>query len=224
MPGEVARHKINFAFRYLKFAAYNAKICGEIEEEHGKSKTLKLYFNEGLKDKLASHCISCLWFCNSSLESYISEVFQSRMRCFSEVPQNYFEIIYGAMERKNVIEKLDSLLKIKDKAIDASREPWQSLKLMIDVRNSLIHFNPEWSDDNGEHKRLVKRLDSFKLKPKFYQNPGIDSWYPLDYFGYKFSEWAVQVTMNVYASLEVDIKYFGDDYAYLKQQVTALMK
>ena len=69
----------------------------------------------------------------------------------------------------------DALLVTGKKPFTETRDPFKSADLVIQLRNSLVHYKPEWEDIDAEHK--YERL----LKGKFPENTqpiAGPSWYP----------------------------------------------
>jgi hypothetical protein len=59
-----------------------------------------------------------------------------------------------------------SLLVSRRKMFDKGSEPWQSADSLVQLRNALVHYKPEWNDELANHADLEARL-----RNKFPENP-----------------------------------------------------
>jgi len=42
--------------------------------------------------------------------------------------------------------------------LDRGKAPYQDVKILIDLRNALTHFKPEWENEADEHKKISDKL------------------------------------------------------------------
>ena len=97
----------------------------------------------------------------------------------------------SSVERQKILAKFKVALECVDKSMDLGREPAQSVKLLIDFRDSLRHYKPQWQGDNPEplfaelHKRLL-------VNSRFSQcNP----WFPHQALSADMAEWAWKTSL-----------------------------
>lgn len=76
------------------------------------------------------------------------------------------------------------------KQFDKGMQPYQDAQLLVDLRNALVHFRPEWHDSDGD-RRLSKRLAE-RVKPSglLSAEDGSD-WVTVKVLGAAGAEWAV---------------------------------
>jgi hypothetical protein len=83
--------------------------------------------------------------------------------------QSLLAELWKPLEQKRVriLEKYQiALAAIKSNKFDISRGPYQDVSLLIDLRNMLVHFKPEWDNAPKKHKEIEE-----KLRGKFELNP-----------------------------------------------------
>ncbi|MEU1961535.1 hypothetical protein [Nocardia sp. NPDC019304] len=112
-------------------------------------------------------------------------------------------------EFKSALQKYQQALNLLGKPrMDEANDPYWSASDLIDLRNSLVHFKPEWQGQN------VHRIEQMlKKHPKFVENQQqIGSpWYPNKCFGAGCAAWACETSMELadHWSVRMDL---GLDY------------
>ncbi len=106
----------------------------------------------------------------------------------------------------------------KNKKLDFSHTKVQNIDALIKLRNAVIHFRPEWSDQQDKHNKLSKQL-----KNKFQQSPFLsdEPIFPLAWASASFASWALCSTVAFleYFYTEADIAY---PLSQFKDQLTTL--
>jgi hypothetical protein len=77
--------------------------------------------------------------------------------------------------------------------MDLGREPAQSVKLLIDFRDSLTHYKPQWQSDNLEplFAELRKRL------PVNNRVAQCNPWFPHQALSADMAEWAWKTSLSL---------------------------
>jgi hypothetical protein len=80
--------------------------------------------------------------------------------------------LWKTYERKATLEKFEFALLLSDKpSIDKGSTPYQDVKIIVDLRNALFHFKPEWDTEANRHLELSKQLQNkFDPSPFFNDN------------------------------------------------------
>jgi len=94
------------------------------------------------------------------------------------------------VERLCVLEKYQEALKFSgQKEFDRGKNPFQDADSLIDLRNALVHYKPEWDDEAKVHQKIKVRLEKkFSLNP--FSNPkGL--WFPHQCLGAGCAKWSV---------------------------------
>ncbi|WP_087863767.1 hypothetical protein [Comamonas thiooxydans] len=219
---------VRFAFRsylsvnHLSAAAIFAKQCKEIE---ASARTAQIG-SDGFRQHTAL-VVSSVILSAAFLEATINELFSD---CADEHMRHIDPTLpagnlMGRLWKKNVprtaaysiLEKYEIALELNGKqnfALGAS--PYQDVKLLVELRNALIHFEPETVDgpsDDGAAK--VHKFEK-RFAGKFPTNPLVkqgNPFYPDKLLGAGCAEWAVKSSLafadEFFARLGTLSKYAG---------------
>ncbi len=99
------------------------------------------------------------------------------------------------LKRSTMLEKFELALELNEKpSIPKDTGPYQDVKLLIELRNALVHYEPETMYDFGYNKNDTEHKFEKKLRGKFDLNrltgPG-NSFYPDKVLGAGCARWAV---------------------------------
>jgi hypothetical protein len=131
------------------------------------------------------------------LEASINELFLSAidqdfniLASFDAESCELLQQFWGQVEKYPILEKYQIALALLRKGpFDRGGAPYQDADSLIKLRDSLVHYKPEWDDELGTHQRLEDRL-----KGRFPLNPygaGIHLWFPHQCLGAGCADWAV---------------------------------
>ncbi len=98
----------------------------------------------------------------AALEAYINEVFVDYQIYFPDRDAVIFELLWEAIKKSDkTLDKYQTALKLNRVSLfEIGKNPYQDAKLLIGLRNELVHFKPEWDDDANEHIKLATKLES----------------------------------------------------------------
>jgi hypothetical protein len=172
----------------LTAAKFTRKVKG-IEDEHAGEP-----FGEFFED-IISYTLATILSSMTALESYVNEIYTDRTTYFPGYHQQLIDDIWQITERRSALEKCQFALSLKDKGkFDTSAKFYQDTSDLVKLRNALVHYKPEWSHEEGEHKKLMKRLrGKFRFSP-YYQNP--TSAFPNSLMGYECARWSLTTVIN----------------------------
>ena len=181
--------RASLAIQFILTAANFTRKIKEIETEH-EGEPFGDFF-----DDISSYTLSTILNSSTALEGYINEIFVDRATYFPEYNQQLMDDVWSITERGKILEKYGFALSLKDKGrFKKGTSFYQDAEDLIKLRNTLVHFKPEWSHEQGEHKKLMKRLkNKFELSP-FFQNA--ESAFPNSIMGYSCAKWSVTTTLN----------------------------
>lgn len=174
----------------------------------------------------AAYVVSAIMLSTAFLEATINELFSDSADKHSEIREVLPAAdLMGRLWKRNIprtarysiIEKYELALEVSGKQpLNPSANPYQDTKLLIELRNALIHYEPEnvltadstLTDSNQVHK-FEKRF-----KGKFSLNPLaglITVFYPEQMLGHGCALWAVRTaidfTDNFFSTLEIEPRY-----------------
>jgi hypothetical protein len=197
--------RMNFSLHHMMAASRFAAKAGEIEDQH-RGKPYGPFF-----DEIVVHVSSTIIMAAASLECFINEVFLMPDIYFSELDKGFREEMWELIEARRPLEKFQLATVLKKKPrMDKGGAVYQNADTLIRMRNALLHFKPEWSDEKDVHKTIEQRIRSkFPLSP-FYQG---DNTFPEKCMSYGCAEWSVKVAL---AFVEAFSTETGIENRYLK--------
>jgi hypothetical protein len=97
---------------------------------------------------------------------------------------------WGKVERRPTLRKYQIALELaKKQEFPKDSSPYEEVDSLIDLRNALVHYKPEWDIDQRKHKEIEDRLKSrFALNP--FSGPN-DAFFPKKCLGHGCAEWAI---------------------------------
>ena len=183
------RTKSAFAVQHLMAAARFSRMCGKIELEN-IGNPLGAFF-----DEQTSYVSATVMLSVASMESNINEYFSDVENNFPELSEETRSVAFELIEKKSILEKYQYALTFKNREkISTSDQPFQNVSALIKLRNALVHFKPEWHDEQKEHKKLEQQLQG-----KFSINPAIEEsgvFFPQQCISYGCTQWAVHTSLN----------------------------
>ena len=92
----------------------------------------------------------------AAIEGFFHDFFDTQLRAKGK--QHDFERI---REIRRLKQRLEEGLAAIGISVDKGKQPWQDLDLLVDIRNTLVHYYPKWESPQTEED-LVKRVKSTK--------------------------------------------------------------
>ena len=187
-----ARIRSGFAYRYMLSAARFCTLCAEIEED-----------NKGAKpgpflDEVEAYATAAALLSAAALEANINTVYINATEGKQTLPglsQNQAEELWPHFEEKPILKKYQLALVLCDQGkMNKGTEPYQSAYALKRVRDTLMHFKPEWHGEQNKHANLGKLLEGkFKLSPFI---PSSAPTFPERCMCHGFAKWAVCSAMK----------------------------
>ena len=179
------RQRMNFAVQHLMAAARFSRHVGRIESENVGAPFGPFF------DELLAYSSACVLSSVAALEAYANEFFADAPQNIPNVKRPVLEQLWRLIEREPILEKFDIALTFCGAArLDRNREPVQSVKVLIRVRNEFTHFKPEWLDDPDIHESLSKQLQG-KFTPSVYRASNIPI-FPMGMATHDCTKWVIQ--------------------------------
>lgn len=187
---EVGSVKHHFSKQHFTAAQHFAELAASLQEKEGIT----------AKDKSAHRaCVTgAIVFSVAFLEASINELFQDAvdgnqtgLSGLSDHQVAVLAELWKEVEPRKVIEKYQIALVVGGKPkFEKGKEPFQGAESLVKIRNALIHYKPEWDDNQDDHKKLQGRLENrFPLNP--WASPN-SLWFPHQCLGAGCAEWAVK--------------------------------
>jgi hypothetical protein len=182
------RQKSAFAIQHLKAADRFSRQCREIQSANA-GKPLGPFFDEQIA------CVSAtVMLCVASLESNVNEYLSNPQNLFVGLPEHAQTPVGELCAGLPLLEKYQAILRVSGRVQFApGTQPYQDIDVLISVRNELVHFHPEWHDEQVRHRKLGDRLRyRFEMSPFIPEGAGVD--FPQRFISYGCTQWAVEYT------------------------------
>lgn len=214
--------KSNFSNTHIQSAVTFSRMAFEIERKYKDS-----YTSAPVPQRIQYEaCVLGAILCSVGyLEANINEFF-SNINDYDYRKEKYimkpkirtlisrmWELGVPKTARYSVLEKYQIALTLCDKELtEKGKPPFQDIQLLIQLRNALTHYEPEWVTTLSDlpEKITVQTLEK-KLKNKFVTNPfvlDIDPFFPDKCLSYDCAKWAIsnsiEFTQEFYSKLELE--------------------
>jgi hypothetical protein len=192
-----------FSLQHLMSSIIFYKKIIEIEKKFQKDyKTKSIDTHEIIEHR--SFCVSIVFSIVSFLEANINEFYMDSSDNRDgivvdlkneevELLKNLWQLEIPKTASYTIIEKYQiALTLLRKKQIPGDRNPLQSVDVLIKLRNSLIHYEPEWEilDEKRAQINLSKKLDS-KFKLNKYAGEYASS-FPDKYLSADMCKWSIK--------------------------------
>ena len=138
----------------------------------------------------------------ASLEATVNELYIDAQDANSPTFQGVDPIVpkllaeyWEEIESASILRKYQSALILARKSkFDQGTSPYQEVDSLIQLRNALVHYKPEWDTDLREHRKIENRL-----KGRFAENSFVgpnDAFFPKKCLGHGCAEWAVKSSVT----------------------------
>lgn len=186
------RQRPNFAVQHMIAAARFARLCYKVEDDNAGAPFGPFY------DEIINYVTATILSSVASLEANINEIFadvRDHIIVFDGLDMNLLTEIWDLIEQKPILEKYQFALVLKKKEkMNKGDQHYQYVDTLIKVRNALVHFKPEWIDDQQEHEKISKLLrGKFPFSPFLNENDPI---FPMRCMTHGFADWAVRSSLE----------------------------
>jgi hypothetical protein len=186
------------ANQHLWNARREAWLCRKRED--------KILTKNGVDRPHRSHAMAAVLSAVAFLEAIVNEVWQDaadsgpgQHRFHGDrIPENALATMRELWNGKENAERAMSTLSKFQIALvcaghdrmDRGTEPYQSVDVLIDLRNALGHFKPQWWHDDGTGTANYIAALRDKLKGRENRQPIGNPWYPNKVLGAGCADWA----------------------------------
>lgn len=182
------RQRSAFAVQHMMAAARFSSMCGEIEHAN-EDQPLGDFFNRQIGAVSATVMLA-----TAALESNINEYLCEPEQVFPNLQGQSPHRLVQLLEQKPILDKYQAVLSFRGiTEYPAGEQPYQDVDALIKLRNALVHFKPEWHDEQELHRKIEGRL-----KGRFETNPAIGNngvFFPQQCMSYGCTKWAVNSSL-----------------------------
>jgi len=180
--------RTNFAVQHMLAAARFSRRVADIERENA-GKDFGEFWEEILHQSSA-----CVFTAAASLESYANELFFERQTAFPGFASELLDKLWETFEQKPTLEKFEFALLLRGKPqFDKGARPYQDVAAVIELRNALTHFKPEWDALAVRHRKISDRLQN-RFSPSPFLNDELI--FPRRWATHCCTKWAVEQCLD----------------------------
>jgi len=171
-------------------AARFSRQCGKVQEEN-IGQQLGAFYDEQISCVSAAVMLSV-----ASMESYINELLSENQLLFPEMEEAQSEEFVELISNLSILKKYEKVIAVKGlDPFKRGEPPYQDVDILISMRNELVHFHPEWHDEQSRHERLGKKLQyRFELNPFISESSGV--LFPQRIISHGCTMWAVTKSLD----------------------------
>jgi hypothetical protein len=152
-------------------------------------------------EEIIGHCIACTLSSAATLEAYANELFADSATIFPDLKPMVASQMWDLAEDQSILRKFDVILTLRHKEpFDQGKQPYQNAALLIRLRNTLVHFKPEWSGENSNHAKLSGKLDAVMQPGSIYFKG--EKMFPVRWMTHKGVCWVVDSTIGFMEGFE----------------------
>jgi len=190
------RLKTHFNVQHMVAAAYFARKALGVESNYTDLVDGEPYFAH------RGYVTGAVFSAVASLEATVNELYIDAQDANSPTFQGVDPIVpkllaeyWEEIESASILRKYQSALILARKSkFDQGTSPYQEVDSLIQLRNALVHYKPEWDTDLREHRKIENRL-----KGRFAENSFVgpnDAFFPKKCLGHGCAEWAVKSSVT----------------------------
>jgi len=148
---------------FLSAASFSRNV-GSLEFENA-GKEFGDFFEE-----IQSFSIAAIFCLVAALEAYANELFVLyKESVFPDLRDDVVAKLWELFEKKPLIDKYElALFLAKKPTLLKGARPLQDIEALIKLRNGLVHYRPEWSDEQVEHRKISIALNGKAVGSLFY--------------------------------------------------------
>jgi hypothetical protein len=192
----------HFAFQHIRSAIYLAEDAKKIEA----SKNKMLFSRHAAY--VSSSLLASAAFLEASINEFFCDLEDHKTNHYPEIGKDKENLI-GELWRRGVprtarysiLEKYDfALILTGNRPLDKSAVTYCDAKILIDFRNALIHFEPEWYSSGNHPKHEPSRFEK-RTSGKFELNPFLisagNSFFPGKCMSANCAQWAFNTAISL---------------------------
>lgn len=177
--------KVNLAILHLLGAARFARDLEGVEEQH-RLESYGEFFEEILALATAVVVMSA-----AGVEAFINEQFADSGKHFGDDARRFWLEAAPDLDRKAILDKYDWFLILRGKPkLSRGTRPVQDVACLIELRNDLVHFHPEWDDEAKRHAKLSAWLEGKFERCRWLDNDRL--LFPRAWASHSCAAWAVE--------------------------------
>ena len=188
--GEILlRQTSAFAIQHMMAAARFSRQCGEIQAANA-GKPLGPFFDEMIACVSATVMLSV-----AAMESNINEYLSDPSKLFPALNAGATDAFVSLTNSLPILEKYQKVLEVRGlEVLDRGAQLYQDVDILVALRNELVHFHPEWHDEQERHAKLGRKL-AYRFEPSPFISKENGVMFPQRFVGHGCAQWAVHASL-----------------------------
>ena len=183
-----ARTRPNLALHHLFAACRFSATVGQIETGNA-GQPLGPFWDEIFQNSLGVAALAV-----AALESYANEMYFEGAVLKPGLNSAAAAELAEVVDSESILRKYAIALSISaGKRLNLGIAPTQNADALIKLRNAVVHFRPEWLEDQDKHEKLSKVLQNKFTPSIFLPNEPI---FPRAWASHSFTVWALKTTVE----------------------------
>ena len=184
-----AKSRTNLALHHLFAACRFAARIGEIERQN-RSQPFGSFWEEILQNSLGVATLSVACIEGYANEFYFEFYFEPSAIAPGLNPAAT-DLVAELLDKESILRKFSAALTFRSgKPLDLGVTPVQNVDALIKLRNAVVHFRPEWFEEQDRHEKLSKILRcKFNASPFFLPE---EPFFPRAWASHDFATWALK--------------------------------
>jgi hypothetical protein len=178
---------VNLSVQHMLGAARFSRSVGEIERKHEGEQFGEFW------EEIFHISSACVFASVAALEAYANELFFDRAKVFPGYSSPLLDRLWETFEQKSITEKFEFALLLRNReTMNRGARPHQDAVALIDLRNGLMHFKPEWENEAERHEKTSRQLHA-----RFSPSPFLSDrlLFPRRWATHSCTKWAVESSL-----------------------------
>lgn len=181
--------RVNLSPYLLRCAARLSSEVGEVETENHDEPWGSFF------EQVLYSASGCVVMAVASVEAFINETFAGRERLFDAQALGAIGTLWPEIERASIRRKFNLVAKFRGSGdVSWGQPPFQDFLALVELRNGLVHFTPEWMSEQGSHSKISDRVATHVTLSKWLQN---EQPFPRAWASHATTKWAVETAVTM---------------------------
>ncbi|OMF16589.1 hypothetical protein BK131_00905 [Paenibacillus amylolyticus] len=211
--------KTNFSFNQIQSAVFLARSALEVAKNKNNSNDVVTRIQ--YESYVTGALLCTVGYLEATINEFFSNIKDENYNNNKRLKPKKRELINSMWElgipktaKYSILEKYQIALTLADKSpFKKGVSPYQDVYLLIQVRNAITHYEPEWVKTESEFpEKITEQALEKKLKNKFGLNSfanSPDPFFPDKCLSYEFIKWGIHSSMKLTEMFfeELDLNY-----------------
>ncbi|AJS58980.1 hypothetical protein [Paenibacillus sp. IHBB 10380] len=199
--------KTNFSFNHIQAAVLFARNALQVEKNKDNDNYIVARIQ--YESYITGALLCTVGFLEATINELFSNIKDENYKNAKSLKPKKRELINSMWElgiprtaKYSILDKYQIALTLADKNLfKKGVSPYQDIYLLIQVRNAITHYEPEWVTTDSEFpEKITEQALQKKLKNKFSLNPfanSADPFFPDKCLSYDFIKWGINSSINL---------------------------